>query len=94
MSKFNSNQTTPMKQVRYRYVPVQQTRQTEDGESYVTYGISARTVEEELGFVSDVSTEWEEIRRLTDLCTEQQLSPEHLADVIEDFLAEGTLSLT
>ena len=90
----NKNHTPiPVRQVRYRYVPIQQTLTSEDNEPYVTYGISVRTVEEELAFVSDVSTEFEEIQRLTELCTEQQLDPEHLMDVVDDFLVEGGVSV-
>lgn len=74
--------------VRYHYVPVQETLTNELG-TYVTYGISVRTVEEEIAFISDISTEWEEMQAFAEQCTRQQLDPLHLPDVIEDFLAEG-----
>lgn len=86
---------TPVRRVRYHYVPVRETLTSEElGGTYVTYGISVRAVEEELTFVSDVSTDFDEIQHLANVCTEKQLSPEHLADVLEDFLAELTLSTT
>ena len=89
-----TNHPIPMRKVRYRYVPVQQTLKSEDNDDYVTFGISVRTVEEEIAFVSDVSTELEEVQRLTDLCTEKQLDPIYLLDVVEDFLVEGGMSVT
>ena len=88
MSQSKKLNFIPERKVRYNYVPVQETLTTDDGESYVTYGISVRAVEEEIGKISDVSTEYQKVRRLADLCTEQELSPEHLDDVVEDFLAD------
>lgn len=76
--------------VRYRYVPVQETVTNELG-TYVTYGISVRTVEEEIAFVSDVSTDRDELQAFAERCTQQQLDPLHLPDVIEDFLATGAI---
>ena len=76
---------------RYRYVPVQETLHSDELGSYVSYAISVRTAEEEIAFVSDVSTDFEEIERLADLCTEKQLDPEQLPDVLEDFLVECTV---
>ena len=94
MSNNKTHIPTVKREVRYRYVPVQETLQTEDNAKYVTYGISVRTVEDEVAFVSDISTEFEEVSRLADICTAQELDPEQLGDVIEDFLAEGSVSLT
>ena len=79
------------KKIRYRYVPVRETLSSDELGTYDTYGISVRTTEEEISFVRDVSTEFEEIQYLTNVCTEKQLDPEHLSDVLEDFLAEGSL---
>ena len=92
MSKKNNPNLVYCNKAQYRYVPVQETITTEENEVRVTYGISVRTVEEEIAFVRDVSTELEEIQALTDLCTEKQLAPIQLPDVIEDFLAELTLA--
>ena len=94
MSNNKIHTPTVKREVRYRYVPVPETLLTEDNESYVTYGLSVRTVEDEIAFVSDVSTDFEEVSRLADLCTEQELDPIHIGEVIEDFLAEGSVSLT
>lgn len=78
--------------VRYAYIPVQETLTSDELGTYVTYGISVRAVDEEIAFVSDVSTEFEEIRHLTDVCTAEQLDPEQLSDVLEDFLVSGSLA--
>lgn len=93
--KRNSEQsakTVFCNKVRYRYVPVQETLTSDELGTYVTYGISVRAVEEEIAFISDVSADFEEIRHLADVCTENQLSPEHLSEVIYDFISEGTLN--
>ena len=86
-----SKNQTPIQEVRYNYVPVQQTLTDEEIGTYVTYGLSVRTVAEEITFISDVSTDYDEITRLANVCTENQLDPEHLSDLLEDFLAEGCL---
>ena len=78
---------------KYRYVPVQETLTSDELGTYVTYSVSVQTVSEEIAFVRDVSTDFEEIRQLTEKCTEQQLDPVHLDDLIEDFLADSEMVL-
>ena len=57
----------------------------------VTYGIAC--IEEDDGIkelisqIPDVSTNLEEVEQLVTLCNEQQLSPIHLQDVVDDLLA-------
>jgi hypothetical protein len=57
----------------------------------VTYGIAC--VEEDDGIkelisqIPDVSTNLKEVEQLVTLCNEQQLSPIHLQDVVDDLLA-------
>ena len=51
------------------------------------------SVPEEIAFIRDVSTDFEEIRQLTERCTEQQLDPVHLDNLIEDFLADSEMVL-
>lgn len=72
----------------YRYVPVEEHLKDEDGNIYVSYGISARMIDDEIAFVSDISTDHEKVKRIAELCTERELSPEHLQDVIDDFLID------
>ena len=74
-------------------VPVQETLTSDELGTYVTYSVSVRTVEEEVAFVRDVSTDYEEIRQLTELCTDKELDPGQINDVIEDFLADPEMVL-
>ena len=78
---------------RYQYVPVQETITSDELGTYVSYSVSVRTVSEEIAFVRDVSTSFEEIKEFTDRCTEHQLEPIHLDDLIEDFLADSEMVL-
>ena len=81
---------------KYRYIPVQETLTNDELGTYVTFGLSICTVEEEISFVSDITTDYEEIKRLADLCTTKELDPIHLKDVLEDFItdSEAELALT
>ena len=93
MSKQNhsSPQFTHVRKVRYRYVPIMETREHEEIGKYITYAISVRSVEDEVARVADVSTDFEAVRKLANLCTEQELDPDQLLDVVEDFLADESL---
>jgi len=56
-----------------------------DDESYVTYGILC----DETGkLISDVTMNRARIEKFVDLINDNELDPVHLADVVEDFLAE------
>lgn len=81
-----SHSPTHLRKVRYTYTPVQEVLETEDKQKYVSYGISVRAVDDEVAFISDVSTEFEEVRQLATLCTENELDPEQFPEVVEDFL--------
>ena len=99
MSKKNTNHKPTIvyrKKPRYQYVPVRETLTSDELGTYATYSMSVRTVEEEIAFVSDITTDYEEIERLADLCTAKELDPLHLEDVVQDFLAdpEAELALT
>lgn len=90
----NEKQTlSKVREVRYRYIPVEEMLKNEETD-YVSYGISVRAADDEVDFISDVSTDFEEVTHLAEQCTAQQLAPEHLRDVIEDFLNSENLSLT
>ncbi len=90
----NNNQTlSKVQELHYTYVTVKESFKNEETE-YASYGISVLDGDKEISRVSDISTDFEEVSKLATLCTEQELAPEHLGDVIEDFLAEGSLSLT
>ena len=96
MSKKNTNHQPTIvyrNKPRYKYVPVQEALTSDTLGTYVTYSISVRTVEEEIAFVRDVSPDFEDARDFAEKCTENQLNPEHLDDLIEDFLVEPTLTI-
>ena len=90
MSNSKTPNLTQVRKVRYHYVPVREPLKNEETE-YISYGISVRSIEEEIAFVSDISTDLDQVKKLAELCTEQELSPEHLGDVVEDFLNSESL---
>ena len=99
MSKKNFNRNPVISKVRkpkYHYVPVQETLSSDELGTYVTFSLSVRTVEEEIYFISDITTDCEKIKHLADLCTNKELDPIQLKDVIEDFIGdpEAELALT
>jgi hypothetical protein len=81
---------TPIPETRYRYLPVEQLIDSEElGTCITTYGISVSCFHgEELFLIPDISTDLEKIRQLANLLTKYNLYPEHLNDLIEDFLAD------
>ena len=96
MSKKNTNHQPTIvyrRKPRYQYVPVQETLTSDELGTYVTYSISVRTVSEEIAFVRDVSPDFEDARAFAEKCTKEQLLPEHLDDLIEDFLIEPSLTI-
>lgn len=68
------------------YVAVKETIESEELGRYTSFGISVRVAGREIRRIRDVSTDEEAVVRLTRLCTELKLSPEHLDDVVDDFL--------
>ena len=89
MSK-QSKVTIYQQKPRYRYVPVQEVLENEDGK-YVTYSISVRTVEEEIAYVKDVTTRLDKIQELTDQFTNDQLDPKYLDMLIDSFIRDELL---
>ena len=77
---------------RYLYEAVQHTAISEEIGDYVTYGIRVSEDGRELSFTADVSTDGEAVERLAANCTDGQLAPIHLGDVIEDLLAEAVMA--
>ena len=82
------NQDPAKEAGRYLYEAVQHTAISEEIGDYVTYGIRVSEDGRELSFTADVSTDGEAVERLAANCTDGQLAPIHLEDVIEDLLAE------
>lgn len=93
-SPISPNHTNDLFSKTYHYHVTQETIHSNELGSYVTYGIRAECNGESLAFVSDVSLTLEQAQRLAELCTECQLSPIHLCDVIEDFLADPSVILS
>ena len=58
---------------------------TLEGQQYLCYGIKMLYAGAEVT-VEDLSLHREEIEKLVRLCNEQELSPIHFRDVLEDFL--------
>ena len=75
-----------LKEKRYVYTAVKQSLHSEELGEYQSYGIRATMESGEVGFVSDVSTESDFVERLCALCNENQLDPEQLPEIVEDFL--------
>ena len=87
MSKRTIHPTTSEKNTYYRYDAVPELLNSEELGTYVSFAIQTVHVEETvISTVSDVSTELEEVQRLAELCTQRELDPEQLPDIIEDFL--------
>lgn len=63
-----------------------------NGVLYTTYGIAYADFSDGvpviLEAIPDLSTNQDRVQHLAALCTELRLSPMHLRDVIDDFLAE------
>ncbi len=75
------------KQTSYRYVPVHQVLTNEDIGTYSTFGLQVLLVEEILlEEITDISTDLCEVQRIAELCTERQLHPEQIHDVVHDLL--------
>lgn len=60
---------------------------TIDDQKYIGYGIEYRDCYQIITF-EDVSLNLPKISFLVELCNSFALSPEHLCDIIEDFLAD------
>ncbi len=75
------------KQTSYRYVPVHQVLTNEDIGTYSTFGLQVLWVEETLlEEISDVSPSLSDVQRIAELCTERQLHPEQIHDIVHDLL--------
>ena len=75
----------------YTYSVFKEELRSEDLGTYISYGICAKDCNGKiLSSVSDISTEYEEVKKLALRCEEGQLDPSQLQDVAEDFLVELT----
>ena len=74
-----------------RYLVLSQVLKNEDGDEYTAYGITVMSGEREMVSIPDISTNYEDMRRLAEACEKNELDPIHINDVVEDFLAEPTV---
>ena len=70
-----------------KYILIKSSYTLEDAE-HTTYGIALSEGSSLIESVNGLSCDKQKVERLAELCTQLDLSPEHLSDVIEDFLAE------
>ena len=89
MSKIQNSGIKP--ENNYEYKPVRQTLNNKEIGTYVTYGIDVKNSKERITFVSDVTTSKQEAHKLASRCTEAQLDPIQLEEIVEDFLVDLTL---
>lgn len=73
----------------YEYLTVKETLNTPEFGEYTTFGIKIAERKENaepeaILFISDVSLNQALVESITERCTEHQLSPIHIFDVIED----------
>ncbi len=72
----------------FRYLPIEEQLSTPDLGRYRSFGIAAFQVLEgrweKKAFASDVSADEVFVSRLAQRCTQAQLNPIHLRDVVED----------
>ena len=58
-----------------------------DGTPYIAYGLVARTADNRiLAMIRDVTTDRLQAENFAKLCNSMNLSPEHLGDVVADFI--------
>ena len=76
---------------RYLYTAVKQSLYSEELGEYKSYGIKVTSDGSDVGFIGDVSTEYDVVNKLCALCNEEQLSPEHFPEVIEDMLQNSSI---
>ncbi|MBO5789100.1 MAG: hypothetical protein J6R42_04065 [Clostridia bacterium] len=76
--------------IAYRFRPQKEERDCIEEGRYITYGIvveqRVKGEWQEIDYVPDVTMDYEEANKLALACTEGQLSPLHLMDVIEDMI--------
>lgn len=71
-----------------KYYVINENREIEEVGTYTTYGIELREGGRSLRRISDVSRSYADIRRLCGKCNRLKLDPEHLDDVVQDFINE------
>lgn len=70
----------------YKYIAVEQQLEHPDIGTYTSYGIKAIKENKEIAFVSDVSVDKAFVENIVRRCTDLQLAPIHIFDVVEDVI--------
>ena len=74
------------------YLPVREKHCIGSTHTYTAYGIKVLSVTQQhtkiLVYIPDISLSRQAVVSLAECCTQKHLSPIHIFDVIEDFLAE------
>jgi len=70
----------------YNYIAVEEQLEHPDIGTYTSYGIKAMRENEDIAFISDVSVNKAFVEALARCCTDLQLDPIHLFDVVEDVI--------
>lgn len=74
----------------YKYYPVEEELKTEEGESYITWGLEIILEEDDgntlLGKVSDVSLDYEKLNDFSKVLTNNNVRPDYISELIEDFI--------
>lgn len=76
---------------RYLYVAVKHSLYSDELGKYESYGIKVNADGIDVGFIGDVSTEYDVADKLCALCNENQLSPDHLSEIVEDMLQKSPI---
>ena len=84
---FSSSLQEGSYEARFLYIPYEETCFRSEIGTYRSCGIAVFLGKEFLMSVSDISTEAKDVIRLAKLCSENQLSPIHFSEAIEDFLS-------
>ncbi|MBQ8496053.1 MAG: hypothetical protein IJ489_01165 [Clostridia bacterium] len=58
-----------------------------DAKEHIGYGIAYRDKEQQISF-EDISSEPEKLSSIVEICNNIELSPLHLCDIVNDFLAD------
>ena len=70
----------------YKYITIKEIFENPEIGTYTSYGLKAMLGEEEIISISDISLDKAFVDSLASSCTDLQLDPIHLLEVVEDAL--------
>ena len=86
MTLTETSDNNPLTETKCAYRPFSEKYYSEDIGTYIAYGISVYCGEAELLRISDICADRCLVEDLCRRCTEGELDPIHIYEVIEDFL--------